>query len=224
MPTIVQPMEAIKIGWKYFMENPVFFAVTTLIVVLVGNDYKEMVNLSPGMMSLLSLIQTIISVILGVSLIKIYLKYVRGDKNLEYGDLFIGVRDLKLLFMFILTQAIYVIIVLLGLILLIVPGIYFAIKYSFATVLVLDRKVGPFEALKMSGKMTDGVKMDLLVYALLAFGVMALGTFALLVGLLAAIPVVYLASAYIYLNLLKRIENGSDTQQPEGKIEEPVIA
>ncbi len=183
-----------------------------------------MVNLSPGMVYLLTIVQTVASVILGVSLIKIYLKYVRGDKTLEYGDLFVGARDLKLLFMFVLTQAIYGVIVLFGLVLLIVPGIYFAIKYSFATVLVLDRKVGPFEALKMSGKMTDGVKMDLLVYALLAFGVMALGTFALLVGLLAAIPVVYLASSYIYLNLLKRIENGSDTQPSEGKLEEPVIA
>lgn len=50
----------------------------------------------------------------------------------------------------------YVVVIVIGLILLIVPGIYFSIKYMFYSYFIVDQKMGPFAALKASADLTRG--------------------------------------------------------------------
>ena len=51
-------------------------------------------------------------------------------------------------------------------ILLIVPGVIFALMFMFATMIVIDRGLGPIESMKESRRITTGYKWKLLGLAL----------------------------------------------------------
>ena len=57
---------------------------------------------------------------------------------------------------FVIGSILYVIIVFVGFLLLIIPGIYLAIKYQFFAVCIFDKDVSTVEGLKMSGRITKG--------------------------------------------------------------------
>ena len=88
-----------------------------------------------------------------------------------------------------------------GFILFVIPGIYFAIKYHFLLYFVIDKKMGPLEALRASGKITDGVKWRLLGFSIVSIGIVILGFLAFGFGILVAVPVATLADAYLYRKL-----------------------
>jgi hypothetical protein len=46
---------------------------------------------------------------------------------------------------------------------LVVPGIYFALKYKFYDYLIVDKGMGPVETIKRSGVLTEGVKRNLVL-------------------------------------------------------------
>lgn len=80
-----------------------------------------------------------------------------------------------------------------GFVLLIVPGIYLALKYGQAMTVLVDRNCGVIEAFRYSGKLTDGHKSRLMLLGLAALGIMLAGLLALVVGLVFAYPVAGLA-------------------------------
>ena len=86
----------------------------------------------------------------------------------------------------------------LGLLLLIVPGIIFGLMFMFATILVIDRELGPIEAMKESNRVTRGYKWNLLGLVLVLALVNLLGALALFVGLLVSVPVTLLALMHVY--------------------------
>jgi hypothetical protein len=82
----------------------------------------------------------------------------------------------------------------------------------FATYFVVDKGMGPIEALKASARITKGNRMRLL--ALFAAGMLIslFGALALIVGLLVAIPVITLASVHAY----RRLSAAADaSEQPQ---------
>lgn len=86
--------------------------------------------------------------------------------------------------------------------LLIIPGIYFALKYQFVIQLIIDKKLGVLEAMKESGRITQGKKMSLFLFDVECIGIMLLGFLALGVGILVAVPVVQLAATKVYRGLV----------------------
>jgi len=74
-----------------------------------------------------------------------------------------------------------------GLVLLIIPGIYLALKYQFYGYLIVDKGMGPIKALKESGRITDGAKKDLLIFWLVLF--CSIAVIALVLGIFIALPV-----------------------------------
>jgi uncharacterized membrane protein len=83
--------------------------------------------------------------------------------------------------------------VMVGLVLLIVPGIYLALKYGQAMTVLVDRNCGVIEAFRYSGKLTEDHKAKLMLLGLAALGIMLAGLIALVVGLVFAYPVAGLA-------------------------------
>lgn len=88
--------------------------------------------------------------------------------------------------------------VTLGLFLLIVPGLIAMVLFMFSTFLVIDRALGPFEAMKASMELTKGNRWPLFGFIVLTALIIFLGVLALGVGLLVAVPIVLLATAYAY--------------------------
>jgi uncharacterized membrane protein len=93
-----------------------------------------------------------------------------------------------------------------GTILLIVPGIIWALKFQFYGYYIVDKNLKPVDALKMSAMSTSGKKGNLFVFFVLLGLINFLGLIALLVGLLISVPVTLLAYVYVYRLLMKEVE------------------
>jgi hypothetical protein len=98
-----------------------------------------------------------------------------------------------------------------GMLLLIIPGIMFALGWMFTAQFIVDRGLPPWEAIGASWRLTSGHKWALALFALLAFGVALLGYLACCVGIFVAVPVLMIAMAYVYLRLC-----GEVTPNPQG--------
>ena len=107
--------------------------------------------------------------------------------------------------------------VLVGLLLMIVPGIYWSLKYTFVPYLVIDKKAGVGEALRISGQMTEGIKWKLLVFLMITMLFNLGGVMLFFVGVLITAPITYLAIAALYVALVERVEKGEDEAK---KVEE----
>lgn len=79
--------------------------------------------------------------------------------------------------------------IVVGLLCLIVPGIWLALKYGQAMTVLVDRNCGVIEAFKYSSKITEGHKFKLMLLGTAAVGVILAGLIALLVGVVFAYPV-----------------------------------
>ena len=80
------------------------------------------------------------------------------------------------------------VIVLLGLMMLIIPGIYFAVSYVFSYLLVWFYDKDPTEAIRLSRKIVSGNFKQILLLFLILVGINLLGLMALGVGILLTMP------------------------------------
>jgi len=83
--------------------------------------------------------------------------------------------------------------VMVGLLLFIVPGIWLGLKYGQAMTALVDRNCGVIEAFKYSAKITEGHKAKLMLLGFAALGIILAGLLALVVGVVFAYPVAGLA-------------------------------
>jgi len=101
---------------------------------------------------------------------------------------------------------IYVFIVFAGLALFIIPGIIWGIKFMFWPYLIIDKGLGPIEALKESSKITYGNKWNLFLFGILLALIQLLGLIALIVGLFATIPTTMMAFVFVYKKLTSTLQ------------------
>lgn len=93
---------------------------------------------------------------------------------------------------------------ILGLIALIVPGIYIAVRLSMFQYLIAEG-YGWIDALKTSRAMTKGHFWKLVGIGFYYVGIVIIGILALVIGLFWAIPLIALAQTSVYLALKKNI-------------------
>lgn len=203
------PTEAIKFGWKTFKTNPGFL-IGLLIIVYVSQFALGLVvglipdnNSSGWALALItSLLTTLFSIIISLGMINALLKFVNTGKG-NFADIFSEFSNFNLLVNYIIGAIIVGVIVLGGFLLLIIPGIYFAIRLSFFSYFLVEKHLAAMEAIKASWNATKGNGVNLFVLGILSVLVTIAGALALLVGLLVAIPVVTLAAIYAYKMLSK---------------------
>lgn len=147
--------------------------------------------------SLVSLAFTLGSIFLQIGFIKIVLKIVDGQK-----------ADIQQLWAYpqYFLRAVVVTIVMglaigIGLILLIIPGVYLALRLQFALYFLVDKDMAAMDSLKASWKATEGNILNLFFFMLLLIGINILGAVALLVGLLITIPISFVAVSLLYRKL-----------------------
>ena len=199
--------EAIRFGWEITKKN--FWFLLGIILVSCGIQFIP--NLLTSYLKdqdlLLGITNIVVYVVsLGVSLgaLKIYLSFVDGKKP-QFSDLF-SLFDPKLIFRYFLTSLLFGLLAVVGLILLIIPGIYFMYKYLFITYSLVDKNTGVFESFTKSSEITKGVIWDLFVFGLIIGLIVIAGFLALGVGLLVAMPVASLAMAHVYRKLSPKVK------------------
>ena len=157
------------------------------IVALIPN----LINLAPTIFSAL-LVFVSGPFIYGGSLLA--LKISRGE-DFNFEMIFSGFNDfIKTLLLYIS----FILIVIAGFILLIIPGIYFSLKYSmcfFALVENPELSIG--EALQRSSDLMKEDKWKLFLLYLLFFLIVIAGLITL-IGWLWALPLIYVSSAIFY--------------------------
>jgi len=116
----------------------------------------------------------------------VFLKAVR-DEQFEVKDMFLAFGNVENYMNVVLARILVFVIVGIGIVFLIVPGIIFACKLAFVKYLVLDRNMDPVEAVKESWKMTKGYAGSIFLIGLLAI---PLGIVGLLLFIVGIIPVV----------------------------------
>lgn len=194
--------ECISFGWQTFKKRPWF-----LIGALVGMSVATMILSSipdaidpQGASSLafgLSLVFALLSIAIEILLVRLTLKSHDSIETVSYRD----ALPAKPFWKYIGSQIVVGIAVLIGLVLLIVPGIIAALAFFMTQYLVVERKLWPIEAMKESARITKGNRWNLLLLMLACLGINIVGLLALVVGLLVTIPVSMLALAHAYRTL-----------------------
>lgn len=190
--------EAISFGWNVTKNNLGFF-ILLLILVFVISVASAVLN---------AVISIIVEMLITIGLIKISLKFCDNEKA-NISDLF---SSSHLFFNFLIGNLLYALISIGGFILLIIPGIIWAIKYGFFGYLIVDKGLGPIEALKESARITKGNKWNLFLFGILLGLINILGALALLVGLFVTIPTAMIANAFVYRKLLSQVETLQETK------------
>lgn len=102
---------------------------------------------------------------------------------------------------FIVANILMSLIVFIGLCLLVIPGIYLAIRLQFYTAFIVDEDSGIIESMKQSWRITKGSEMPLFILCLAMIGIGLVGVILLGVGLFIAIPVCWTMFAIVYRKL-----------------------
>jgi hypothetical protein len=198
--------EAIRYGWGVMKANLGFFIgvlIVSFVICAVPEAFKALVKEKDPLLSFLfGIVGGIFQMIIGMGLITVSLKLIDGSKP-ALGDLF---SRLHLFFKYLFGDILFGLIVIGGLILLIVPGLIWMFKFMFVSYFIMDKEMGPVEALKRSGAITAGAKWNLFLFVLILTGINILGALALVVGLFATIPTSVVATAYVYRKLLAQSE------------------
>ena len=194
--------EILQFSWSVLKLNMSFLVgvtVTYIILAIVPQVYYAIYEpASPGLVdSLISLLFTIIRIWLGVAVIKICILAVENRLQ-GLVDFLVPVRTILY---FVLTNILAAVIIFIGLILLIFPGIYIAIRLQFAGYFVIEGIENPIDALKESYAATEDLTMELFLIMLVFLFIAIVGFLLLGVGLIIAYPLIMLATATIFKSL-----------------------
>jgi len=139
-----------------------------------------------------------------------YLKAARDDR-LEVKDMFEAFHNY---WNAVLNFLLVFLIVVVGFILLVVPGFVFACKLAFTPYLVVDRKMGAIEAIKESWRLTDGHAWKVFLIGLLAIPIAIAGFICFGVGIIIATIWITLAFAYLY----HAVSSSAGLSNPKGEL------
>ena len=205
MVAAVQPFSTIGVGsayrngwrqlWKYFLELFLISIIGFIISIPTGMGGWVQGAAAGGILGFIGFVYSILingPVEYGVAFA--YLKAARGDK-LEIKDMFEAFNNY---WNAVLASLLVFVIIVIGLVLLIVPGIIFACKLAFTPYLVVDRKMAVIEAIKESWRMTGGYAWKVFLIGLLAIPIFIAGLICFGVGVIISIMWITIAFAALY--------------------------
>ena len=176
----------LKAGWHLFKQYPGGFIGFTALTLLIQFGLGSL----PKVGWLVIFIQY--PLMFGFAAVGARLKQ---GQSTNFSDFFEGFRNfLTLLLLGLVTQ----ILIILGLVLLIVPGVYLMVGYILAPWFVLDRKVDFWEAMELSRRTVQHHWFHFFGLVLLIILINLLGTLAVGLGLLVTIPVSWCAITAAY--------------------------
>ncbi len=189
MKTTFSTKEALVFGWEKTKGNIWFLVGLLLFISILSSGAKEF----PGLLFL-------VGIFAGVSILTVLFKiYDSGEASIH--DIF---SKYRIVLQYLVASVLYTAMVLAGLVLLVIPGVYWAVKYQFYKLFIVDKEMGPIEALRESGKITKGNMWNLIFLLLVLMGLNLFGAIIFGIGLFITIPVTLLAYIFVYKKLLVR--------------------
>ncbi len=182
--------------WPYFLE--LFLIGIVALVIGIPSGIGGWAREAMTGITLLAVLGYAYNILIvgpvGYGVLFAYLRAARGDK-LEIKDMFAAFRNY---WNAVLASLLVSIIIGIGFILFIIPGIIFACKLAFTPYLVVDRKMGVIEAVKEGWRMTNGHAWKVFLIGLLAIPINIAGLICLGVGVIVTGMWTSLAFASLY--------------------------
>jgi uncharacterized membrane protein len=186
--------ESLKFSWKKLTENSgvllgasVILFVVNFISGWVSEEYEA------GGIGGLGFILLAISIVISIGYTIIGLKVARG----EVASIQQLIPPANIAWKYFVVSIALGFLILGGLILLIVPGIYVMVRFMMATYAVIDG-AEIWDSFKQSTKLTEGHKWDLLWFVLVLLGINIVGMIPFGLGLLITTPITFVAFAHVY--------------------------
>jgi len=200
--------EAIGTGWRLTIRNIGLVIGLWVIILAIFVPMDPLAKMLEARSALLPVIINIVAFVLNflfqMGLIKIALALIDGRKGMVR-DLF---NCLPRFLSYFISSILYGLIIVAGLLLLIVPGIIWAVRFQFYPYYIIEKGLGPVESLKMSFRISSGQAWHLLLMDIAFTGVVILGLLALGVGIIVAVPTIMIGTAHVYRKLLSYQEQG----------------
>lgn len=189
--------ESISFGWETFKKDPWFFVGATAALTIFSMIVNMLTSGGHGGGSFLGfLISLLASTVVTIAYARLALSSADGA-HVGWDGLWAPQYFFNMLGATILQS----VIVLIGLVLLIVPGIIASLILSMTQLSVVDKTLNPIEALKESYRLTKGHLWQLFLFMLVLVLMNLVGLLALVVGLLVTLPVSLIAVAHVYKKL-----------------------
>jgi len=183
-------------GWAKVKENMQISVLATLLMLAVSaisGGKRRAVG------TIVSLAAVVFGLIIRIGYTKIFLRMSDGEKP-KFSEIF---SEYELFWKFLGVAILTALAVAGGLILLIIPGLIWAVRFSFAPFVVVDTKMGPVAAMKESYAITKGNFWKLVLFWLAVIGINLIGVILLGIGLLFTIPMTTFATIFVYRALSK---------------------
>lgn len=110
-------------------------------------------------------------------------------------------QQCKNILKYLVASIIYSIIIVVGLGLLIIPGIYLGLRLQFYQAFIVEENSGIIESLKKSWEITRGQTLQLFWLSLTMIGLMILGIIVFVVGIFVTIPLI----SMMYCNTFRKL-------------------
>jgi len=214
MGSVLSVKECFSFGWKTFRARPWIFVQAGLLLLLV-NIFISLAQSVFEQGGTASGIVVFVSSVAGIALSFLISMgetafFLRAHDDVAST----GLRDLwhpHPFWKFVAASVLVALAVIAGFILLIVPGIILGIMFGFSTYLVIEKGLGPIEALKASAALTKGNRWKLFLLGLATIGINILGFLALIIGLFVTVPLSFLAMVHAY----RTLSGGNPAGAPE---------
>ena len=185
--------EIFKQSWNLLegkWTNVISFIIVYCVISLVSEEIILFFSNDDFLFNLLLLIISYcFSMVLQIGLYKFFLNVARNE-NYNFEDLWFGFKG-KHIHKRIGAMVLSSIIILIGLFIFIIPGIFFAVRLCLVPFFLADKKeLSVLDALDLSYNTTRGKEWKILVFFLKSIIILALGFLCLLVGFLWAFPCV----------------------------------
>lgn len=202
--------DAIKVGWEKLMSSfwlccgavVAAYLLPSISQVTLMKLFAGMTNGAaadwPFLTGLLGLVSFVMQSALQLGIVKLALNLL--DKN--EADITDLLSCFPLVLKYVISTLLYCIMVVIGLCFLVVPGIVLAIKFGFYIFGIVEKGLGPIEALKFSSDLTEGSKWTLFGLGIICCLISTAGLLCLVVGLIPAHAVCLLAITYAYRQMV----------------------
>ena len=185
-------------GWALVRDNPGLTIGGTLLVMLV--------SVGLGMIPVIHLVSFFIDPVLFGGLMYTFTRRIRGEVP-AVGDAFSG---FSLAFLQLgLAGLVSALLICIGLLLCVLPGIYLAVAYTFALPLVIDKKYDFWKAMEVSRQVANKQWWTLFGLLIVVFLINVIGILACVVGLIVTAPISIAATMYAYEDVFGVRGNGS---------------
>jgi len=191
MPGSINVQRCVRLGWQMFREHTAEFTGFTLVLFVV---WLLSAGFDGGSSLLFSAVAASFHAGYAIAAFRL-----SSGQRLQFSDFFRGFNYFLPLFLASMASSL---IVGLGLILLLLPGLYLAVCYLFTTFFIIDYRMNFWQAMETSRALISRNWFSFFGFACVLVALNLLGALAFGIGLLVSVPVTSCAAAIAYKEIV----------------------